>query len=37
MGLMGRGQHDHTADAATGPSVGAAAVQTTDKGGAACH
>jgi len=37
MGLMGRGQHDHAADAATGPSAGAAAVQTTDKGGAACH
>ena len=37
MGLMGRGQQDHTADAATGPSAGAAAVQTTDKGGAACH
>ena len=29
MGIMGRGQHDHTGETGT--------VQTTGKGGAACH
>lgn len=37
MGLMGRGQHNHAADAVTRPSAGIDAAQTTDKGGAACH
>jgi len=37
MGLMGRGQHDHAADTTVQPGAAANAVQTTDKGGAACH
>jgi hypothetical protein len=37
MGIMGRGQHDHAADAAARPSGETGTVQTTGQGGAACH
>ena len=36
MGLMGRGQHDHTADA-TQPGAATNAVPAAEKRGAACH
>ena len=37
MGLMGRRQHGRTSDATVRPGAETDAVQTTDKGGAACH
>lgn len=37
MGLMGRQHHDQAADAANRPGTETGAVQTTGKGGAACH
>jgi len=37
MRMMGRGQHDHAADAAARPSVETGTVQTIGKGGAAGH
>jgi len=37
MELMGRGQHDHAADAAAQPGVVTDAVPAAEKRGAACH
>ena len=37
MGMMGRHQHDQASDATFGPGTETDAVQTTGKGGAACH
>ncbi len=37
MGLMGRKQHDPTSDTADRPGAETGAVQSSGKGGAACH
>jgi hypothetical protein len=37
MGMMGREQRDNAADVATRPSAETGTVQTSGKGGAACH
>jgi len=37
MGLMGRQKHGQESDATIRPGAETSAVQTTDKGGAACH
>lgn len=37
MGMMGRQQHDQASDATNRPGAETSAVQTTGKGGAACH
>ncbi len=37
MGMMGRKQHDQAPDAANRPGAETGAVQSSGKGGAACH